>query len=64
MAEEKAENKSEQKNEPRPSAESMGTLNDLVKMTQTVHIIISKSDLQTVKNVLDFSDIKYQILEG
>lgn len=64
VAEEKVENKSEQKDEPRPSAESMGNLNDLVKMTQTVHIIISKSDLHIVKNVLDFSDIKYQVLEG
>ena len=56
--------KANAKEQTKPVSEAMGTLNDMVEMTQTVHIIISKADLQEVKNILDFSDIKYQVMEG
>lgn len=48
----------------KPKAEAMGALNDMVEMTKTAHIIVSKEDLQQAINCLDFADIKYQVLEG
>jgi hypothetical protein len=45
-------------------SEALTTLNDMVEMTKTVHIIISKSDLQAAKNCLDFAEISYQVVEG
>ena len=39
-------------------------LNDLVNKLKTVKFIISAEDSQRVQNMLDFSEIKYQIVEG
>lgn len=55
--------KAESKPEVKVSEESMGTLDEFVNMTKTVKIIVSKADLQQVKNCLDFAEIKYQIVE-
>lgn len=40
------------------------TLNEMLKMTKTVKLIISYDDLQKAKNCLDFADVKYQVVEG
>lgn len=47
--------------ETKPKAETMGTLNDMVDMVQTVKIIVSRSDLELAKNALDFNDISYRV---
>ncbi len=52
-----------QKEEKKPSSEALGTLNDMVELVRTAHIIVSKSDLQAAINALDFNEIKYQIVE-
>ena len=49
--------------EIRPNPEAMGTLNDMVELTKTAKIIVSKADLQLACNALDFNDIKYQVIE-
>ena len=59
-----ADAKEKVKEQPTPNSKAMEALNDMVEMSQTVHIIISKADLQEVKNILAFSDIKYQVMEG
>lgn len=51
------------KEEKRPSAESMGVLNDFVQMTEMVRLVISKADLQQAINCLDFAEIKYTVEE-
>lgn len=38
-------------------------LNNFVNKTKTATIIVSLEDLQSVKNALDFAEIKYEILE-
>lgn len=44
--------------------EPIQQLNDFIQMTKTVKIIINADDLQRTRNVLDFAEIKYEILEG
>lgn len=39
-------------------------LNHFVEVSKMVKFIVSVEDVQKVKNILDFSDIKYQIVEG
>lgn len=74
VLEEKARNTTESEKEPEndpvnvtvnnPVNPLEGTLlNDFVEQAKTVKIVISADDLQKVQNILDFSDIKYQILE-
>lgn len=74
VLEEKARNTTEPEKEPEndpvnvtvnnPVNPLEGTLlNDFVEQAKTVKIVISVDDLQKVQNILDFSDIKYQILE-
>jgi hypothetical protein len=50
--------------EERPQSEAVKELNDLVEMVKTVHIIVSKDDLQAALNALDFSEIKYQVIKN
>lgn len=50
--------------EKKVESEALTTLNDIVELTKTVHLIISKTDLQAAKNCLDFADIPYQVVEG
>lgn len=38
-------------------------LNDMVKLSKTVKIVISADDLQQVENILSFSDIKYEVIK-
>lgn len=42
----------------------MTQLNEMAKLVRTAKIIISLDDLAQVKELLDFSDIKYQVIEG
>lgn len=51
------------KEEKKPSAEAMGTLNDVAKAFNTVKFVISASDREEVETILGFNGIKYQILE-
>lgn len=51
------------KEEPKPSAESMGPLNDIVQAFKTVKFIVSAEDAQRVENMLSFEDIKYRRVE-
>ena len=52
------------KEEPKPKAEAMGTLNDMVTLTKTVTFIVSKDDEESVENLLTLSDISYRKIEG
>ncbi len=42
----------------------MTQLNEMAKLVRTAKIVISLDDLAQVKELLDFSSIKYQIIEG
>lgn len=59
----KARIEASSKEEKRPSAEAMGTLNDFVEMTKMVRLVINKADLQQAINCLDFAEIKYTVEE-
>jgi hypothetical protein len=58
--ESKAESK-EIEAESKPN--SLTKLNEFVKQSKTVKLIISEADLAQVQELLDFSDIKYQIIK-
>lgn len=51
------------KEEIKPKAEAMGTLNDMVNSTKTVHFIISKADEEEVENLLTLSGVSYRKIE-
>lgn len=53
------ESKTESAEKPNPLEGSK--LNEFVQMTKTVRIILSKDDLDQVKETLDFMGIKYQV---
>lgn len=42
----------------------LGTLNQIIERTKTAKIIVSMEDLPQIKELLDFSNIKYQVIEG
>lgn len=42
----------------------LGTLNQIIEKTKTAKIIVSMEDLPQIKELLDFSNIKYQVIEG
>ena len=52
------------KEEVKPKAESMGTLNDMVNLTKTVTFIVSKEDEEDVENLLNLRLISYRKVEG
>ena len=54
----------EAKAEVKPSAENMGTLNDLVDLTKTVKFIVSKENAEDVENLLNLSGISFRKVEG
>ena len=43
---------------------SLGTLNDVIERTKTAKLIVPLEDLPQIKELLDFSNIKYQVIEG
>ena len=50
--------------EKRPSAESMGSLDETVNAFKTVKFTVSAADREEVETILQFNGISYQILEG
>lgn len=52
------------KEEPKPNAEAMGSLNDAVEAFKTCKFVVSAADKEEVETILNFNGIKYQILEG
>ena len=58
------ESKAESKEiEAESKSNSLTKLNEFVKQSKTVKLIISETDLAQVQELLDFSDIKYQIIK-
>jgi len=55
--------KAEAKEEVKPNAEAMGTLNNAVQAFKTVKFIVSAEDAQRVENMLSFEDIRYRRVE-
>lgn len=53
----------EEKKEPKPAAEAMGALNDMVNLVKTVHFIVSKEDAEEVENLLNLSGVSYRKIE-
>ena len=51
------------KEETKPNAESMGSLNDIVQAFKTVKFIVSAEDAQRVENMLSFEEIKYRRID-
>lgn len=51
-----------QKEKPVEATPAMKQLSDMVEMVQTVKFTVSKADFEQVKELLEFSNIKYQII--